>query len=93
MNYADVIMATTAERLIVTEKFLEGDITTDEFQKEMIAIANREGRRIVEEWQKSRKHCGWHCTFYFTENQKTAKCSGCGSVMTNPNFTIKGEQK
>lgn len=52
MNYADVIMATTAERLIVTEKFLEGDITTDEFQKEMIAIANREGRRIVEEGQK-----------------------------------------
>ena len=42
---------------------------------------------------KSGKHCGWHCTFYFTENQQTAKCSGCGSVMTNPNFTIKGEQK
>lgn len=41
----------------------------------------------------SLKHCGFHCTFYFTEGQKTAKCSGCGSVMTNPNWTIKGEQK
>ena len=43
--------------------------------------------------RSSRLHYGWHCTFYFTENQQTAKCSGCGSVMTNPDFVIKGEQK
>lgn len=40
-----------------------------------------------------KSHCGWHCTFYFTENQQTSTCNGCGSVMTNPDFTIKGEQK
>lgn len=52
MEYQDVVMMSTAQRLIVVEKFLDGDITNSEFQREMIAIANREGRLIVEKVKK-----------------------------------------
>lgn len=52
MEYQDVVMMCTAQRLIVVEKFLEGDITNSEFQREMIAIATREGRLIVEKVKK-----------------------------------------